>query len=124
MKNRFARKIVAGRLQAGLEKLSGAFSKRAAGILFFSKFVYGTRTAAQVLAGLQAMKLRKYLAVNILGVFSLLMLTIVLAYSIGATVASVSSIVHNVEVTFLIFVVVIILMHLVFGSYIKKTWSR
>lgn len=36
--------------------------------LFFSKFVYGTRTATQILMGLQKIAYHRYIAINTLGV--------------------------------------------------------
>lgn len=121
---RFAKKLVAGRIQRGLEKLSAAFSRHSGRVLYLSKFVYGTRTTAQVLAGLNLMPLRKYISINFMGVFSLLAFIVILAYSIGATVENMESIVHTVEIGFLIFVVLIVIAHLIFGSYFKKLWSR
>ena len=124
MKNRFARKVVVGRLQGSLEKLSGAFAKRAGLVLYLSKFVYGTRTSAQVLSGLQAMPLRRYVCINFLGILSLTLFIVILAYSIDATVGSIGTIVHDVQVAFLIFLVVLALAHVAFGAYFKKIWSR
>jgi membrane protein DedA with SNARE-associated domain len=50
-----------GRLLPWLER---TFNERGAQALFASKFVYGTRVMAQLLAGLHAMPLRLYLPVN------------------------------------------------------------
>jgi membrane protein DedA with SNARE-associated domain len=124
IKNRFAKRLVTGRVQKGLEKLSGAFSKRSGLVLYLSKFVYGTRTAAQVLSGLQGMSFRRYFGINFLGIFSLLMFIIILAYSIDATVEGIGGIIHTLETGFLIFVVVLITVQFLFGRYIKKIWSR
>lgn len=124
MKNRFAKKIVAGRVERNLEKLSGAFAGHNGKVLYFSKFVYGTRTAAQILAGLQLMPIRKYISVNFLGIFSLLASIVILAYSIDATVERVGGVVHDVEVAFLIFIIVLAIAHLAFGNYFKKKWFQ
>ncbi|HRN52114.1 MAG TPA: hypothetical protein PK788_01330 [Gemmatimonadaceae bacterium] len=40
------------------------YRERGAEALFLSKFVYGTRVMAQLIAGLQAMPLRLYFVVN------------------------------------------------------------
>lgn len=50
-----------GRLLPWLER---QYRERGAQALFASKFVYGTRVMAQLLAGLQGMPLRVYFAVN------------------------------------------------------------
>ena len=51
----------------GLERL---FNRKGVQILFLSKFVYGTRTAAQVLAGVHDMRFRTYVIVNFLAVLT------------------------------------------------------
>jgi len=124
MKNRFARRVVSGRLEKSLEKLDIAFTKRGALVLYLSKFVYGTRTAAQVLSGLHQMQLRKYVVVNFLGIFSLVSLISLIAYSIDATIERLTDIAHALEVAFLVFVCIVVLLHLVFGKYLKDIWSR
>lgn len=50
-----------GRLLPWLERV---YRERGAQALFLSKFVYGTRVMAQLIAGLQGMPLRLYFAVN------------------------------------------------------------
>lgn len=50
-----------GRLLPWLER---TFAERGALALFLSKFVYGTRVMAQLIAGLSGMPLRRYLPVN------------------------------------------------------------
>jgi membrane protein DedA with SNARE-associated domain len=124
MGERFARRMVKGKVQKRLEKLSGPFAKHREMVLFFSKFVYGARTAAQILAGLQKMPFRRYLTINILGVTVLTLFIAVLAYSIEETVENLTTIIHNVEIAFLIFVVVLVLAQLTLGAYFKKLWSR
>lgn len=124
MGERFARRMVKGKIQQRLEKLSGPFARHGAMVLFFSKFVYGARTAAQILAGLQKMPIRKYLAVNILGIATLTVFIAVLAFSIDETVENLTDLLHNVEVAFLIFIVVLVLAQLAIGAYLKRLWSR
>jgi membrane protein DedA with SNARE-associated domain len=124
MSERFARRMVKGKVQQRLEKLSGPFAKHGAMVLFFSKFVYGARTAAQILAGLQKMQFRRYMVINILGVTVLTLFIAALAYSIDETVENLTDLLHNVEVAFLIFVIVLVLAQLLIGAYFKKLWSR
>ncbi len=124
MGDRFARRMVKGKIQERLERLSGPFAKHGAMVLFFSKFVYGTRTAVQILAGLQKMPIRKYFSINILGIATLTTFMAVLAYSIDETVENITDLIHNVEIAFLVFVVVLVLTQLSLGAYFKKIWSR
>lgn len=124
IKNRFARKIVSGRLQKNIEKLSGVFARRGETVLFISKFVYGTRTATQILAGLQPMRFRKYISINFLGIFSLLMFLVALAYSIDATVENIRVIMDGVKIAFLIFIIILALIYFSLGTYFKKIWLQ
>jgi membrane protein DedA with SNARE-associated domain len=124
MKNRFARKVISDRLERSLAKIDEAFTKRGAVVLFMSKFVYGTRTAVQVLAGLHQMRLRTYIAINFLGIFSLVLFIAALAYSIDATIESLTEIAHTLEVAFLVFVAVLVLTHVIFGVIWKKWFQR
>jgi Uncharacterized membrane-associated protein len=124
LKSRLARGLLGTKTEAAIEKLSGPFVRNGSLVLFLSKFVYGTRIAAQVLSGVQGMPLRRYLTVNTLGVFSLTLALFLLAYLTESTVGDLENIVHNAQLSFLGFVVLIICGHLAFGSYIKKKWFR
>lgn len=73
----------AGRM---LPKMDRMISERGPQLLILSKFVYGTRTLAQVLAGVHRMPVPVYLAANALGVTSITLLLSGLAW-IVATVA-------------------------------------
>jgi membrane protein DedA with SNARE-associated domain len=124
MKKHFFRRAVSGRTAAAVERLSGAFSHHGPLVLFLSKFVYGTRIAAQVLSGVYAMRFRTYLSVNVLGVSALIAALFILARFTEATVGGLEAGVHAAEIAFLVFVVLIVSGHLAFGSYIKKRWFR
>jgi membrane protein DedA with SNARE-associated domain len=124
MKNRFARKVVSARLERSLEKLDLVFQKRGAMVLFMSKFVYGTRTAVQVLAGIHQMRLRKYAAVNFLGVGSLVAFVTLLFYSVGITIESIAEIKHTLEIAFLAIVIILILTHVLIGVIWKKWFQQ
>lgn len=120
----FFARFVEGRLESRMAKLSRAYERRAGTFLFLSKYVYGTRTVAQVLAGLHKMPMRRYQCVNFLGVLSLISVLVLLAYSTDLTVGRLGAAVHRFEVSFLVFAAVVVIAHLAIGSYIKRTWSR
>jgi membrane protein DedA with SNARE-associated domain len=122
--NKVANRFLSGKIKAMLERLSGAFSKRSVLVLYLSKFVYGTRIAAHILAGLKRMSISKYLSVNFLGTLSLIVLTVVLSYFIHASVSSMKGVVHTLEITMLGIVAVIIGTHLILGKFIKKIWYQ
>ena len=72
----------AGRLLPWLERL---FTERGAQALFASKFIYGTRVMAQLLAGLHGMPLRIYLAVNTLAIVAVTLTLTGIAVAIAHT---------------------------------------
>ena len=72
----------AGRLLPWLERL---FTERGAQALFASKFIYGTRVMAQLLAGLHGMPLRTYLAVNTLAIVAVTLTLTGIAVAIAHT---------------------------------------
>lgn len=51
--------------------LSNSFKSSGLAILFFSKFVYGTRTVAQILCGVHSLNFAKYFFTNISGILAL-----------------------------------------------------
>lgn len=108
------------RLLGGVEKTFDAGGKR---VLFMSKFVYGTRTLIQVLAGVHGMPLRSYLATNIAGVLAVTALLTVVAYTVVGTTHQFGTILQYIEVAFLLFVLVIFAGYLVAGSRLRKQWS-
>jgi membrane protein DedA with SNARE-associated domain len=120
----FFARFIEGRLESRIAKLSRAYERRAGMFLFLSKYVYGTRTVAQVLAVLHKMPMRRYQCVNFLGVLSLILVLIALAYSTDLTVGKLGDVVHGFEISFLVFAAIVVAGHLVVGGYIKKTWSR
>ena len=124
IKEKFGERMMNGRLRRGLERLTGAFSRHGTTVLFFSKFVYGTRTAAQVLSGMHHMRLRTYIGINFLGTLSLFAFIAALAYSVDATVEKLQGIAHSVEAAFLAFVIVLLLAHLILAIIFKKTWFQ
>ncbi len=124
MKNYFARKIVPGRIQKTIEKFSFVFTYRSDAVLYFSKFIYGTRTAIQILSGLHAMPFRKYVTINFLGTFSLFLFFAILEYSIDTTVENIQGIVNDIQVGFFIFIIILVVFYLFASYYFKKIWFQ
>ncbi len=119
-----SRRFLSDRTMTALEKISGAFYRRASLVLYLSKFVYGTRIATHVLAGLKRMKLRTYLGVNFLGSLSLIALIAFISYSANVTASSLGGMFRKIEVVFLLAVLLLAAGHFVLGIFIKKTWSQ
>ncbi|WP_245730645.1 DedA family protein [Pseudohongiella acticola] len=105
---------------AGAEKAFSAGGKR---LLFMSKFIYGTRALAQVLAGVHRMPLRSYLVVNTAGVIAVTVVLTVIAYSVIGTTYRLGEVMQYVEVAFLLFVLVTIGGYILVGNRLRKQWS-
>lgn len=109
------------RLVDGLDQL---FRQRGAQVLFLSKFVYGTRAIAQVLAGVHDMPLRAYLVANALGVMTLTLALSALAWSVAGTTRRFADVVHGMQTGFLAFVAVAAAAHLAVALVARRRWSR
>lgn len=105
----------------GLERL---FTHKGAQILFLSKFVYGTRTVAQVLAGVHDMPFRVYVVVNFLGVLALSAALVAIAYSVVGTTRQLADLVEDLEIAFLVFVVIAVTANYLVSRLVRKKWSR
>jgi membrane protein DedA with SNARE-associated domain len=118
------RRFVSDRVRAAMDRLSKPFDAHMGKALFISKFVYGTRTAAQVLAGARGMPLRAYVSVNFLGILALTLSLIALGFSADFTVVGLESAASRAQAGFLIFLVAAAVIHIVAGKIAKKTWFR
>lgn len=105
----------------GLERL---FTRKGVEILFLSKFVYGTRTVAQVFAGVHDMPFRTYIVVNFLGVLALSGALVAIAYSVVGTTRQLGEFVDDLEIAFLVFVVIAVAANYLVSRLLRKKWSR
>ncbi|MCP1675422.1 membrane protein DedA with SNARE-associated domain [Natronocella acetinitrilica] len=105
----------------GLERM---FSRKGAQILFLSKFVYGTRTITQVLAGVHDMAFRTYIVVNFLGVLALSAALVAIAYSIVGSSRQLGDIFERLEIAFLLFVVIAVATNYLVSRLLRSKWSR
>lgn len=105
----------------GLERL---FNRKGVQILFLSKFVYGTRTAAQVLAGVHDMRFRTYIIVNFLAVLTLFAVFVSLAYSVVGTTRQLGDLIEDIEIAFLIFIVIAVSANYIASRVLRNRWSR
>jgi membrane protein DedA with SNARE-associated domain len=124
IKERFFKKLVGEKIKALKNKLEGAFNRHGAKMLFLSKFVYGTRVAAQILSGAHRMPLLRYFVTNILGVFCLTIIIVILAYVIDFSVEGLAGTIRRAEITFLILVAIVGVLHVILGMYFKKRWFK
>lgn len=116
--------LIRPRLKQAAERLSALFRRRALQILFLSKFVYGTRTAAQLLSGVHRVPVWSYLAVNILGVVALGGFYLALMYGAATTLENFEQLASRVHLGLALAAVMAVLVQLIIGQVIKRQWSR
>lgn len=109
------------KLVKGLDRL---FAQRGPEVLFLSKFVYGTRMLAQILAGIHQMPLRAYLIANTLGVASLTLVLSGIAWSVAGTARRYADIVNSLEVAFLLFIVIATIAYASVATIARRRWSQ
>lgn len=107
-----------------VNRLDALFDRRGAQMLFLSKFVYGTRVVAQVLAGLHDMPLRLYLIVNTLGVTALTLVLSGIAWAITGTARHFADFVQSVEIAFFAFIVVAAMGYASAAVVARRRWSQ
>ena len=106
---------------SGLERL---FARKGAHLLVLSKFVYGTRVAIQVLAGVHKMPFRTYLVANSLGVLAVTGTLVLIAYSVIGTARRLDEVMQDVELAFLLFVAVVLLGYYFVGRRMRRQWFQ
>lgn len=109
------------KLVDGLDRL---FTRRGAQLVFLSKFVYGTRVVAQLLAGVHDMPVRRYLVANTLGVVVLTLLLCGLAWSTAAATSRVVTVAYQLPIAFAVFVALAAIGYLVAAGIARRQWSR
>lgn len=88
--------------------------------IVYSKFIYGTRTIAQVIAGMHHMNLSGYTIANSIGTVAYILLLIALGYVFNFSTQNIQAIIHNGGVILGIFVVAIMLINIWINKSIKK----
>ena len=102
------------------QSLAAVFDRHGYRILYFSKFIYGTRTAVQILSGMHKMPFVRYITVNTFGVLSLLFLVIIVGVLTGKGVESLSSIFHRFSIFVAVGMTAVVLIHLWLKRALKK----
>lgn len=107
-----------------LAAISALFSRRALMTLFLSKFVYGTRTAVQILSGAHRISFLPYFFVNLSGILLLNAVFVIL----GATAKNFFDVFADspwrIWVSFGVFVALALAIHMLFKKLIWKKWSQ
>lgn len=112
------------RTEAVMLRLESLFRTRGTQVLVLSKFVYGSRVAAQILSGIHKVPFRKYLAANCFGVILFMATLFILGHFVNGTVDQFGDALHVVGASFVAFVVLAVLAHLIIGRMVKKRWFK
>ncbi|MDO8908987.1 MAG: DedA family protein [Pseudohongiella sp.] len=107
-----------------LDGVQQAFSRGGKRILFMSKFVYGTRTIVQVLAGVHGMVWTSYILVNTAGVLAVTAVLTALSYLVMSTAYRLDDVVQNMEMAFLMFAVITVAGFFLFSRKMKQRWTQ
>lgn len=107
-----------------VDRLQALISRNGLRLLFLSKFVYGTRIVAQVLAGALGMRFRSWLVVNFAAVVTITLAMAGLAWGVVGTAQRMENLVQHVELAFLLFLLLAIAAYLVIGTRMRKRWFQ
>jgi membrane protein DedA with SNARE-associated domain len=110
-----------GRIVNRLQRL---FSSNGPRLLYLSKFVYGTRIAAQVIAGALRMPPASWFLVNFAGVVTVTLALAGLSWGVVGTARRLEDLVRHIEVTFLLLVLFAGGLYLLVGIVMRKRWFR
>ncbi len=111
------------RVQKAVAGLSHMFQRNDSYVLFMSKFIYGTRIAAQVLCGMHKMNMRRYLAVNTAGVLALMAVYTFVVYTALETADAMGDARYRLQITFGVIIAVLVVVQFSIKYFFKK-WSR
>jgi membrane protein DedA with SNARE-associated domain len=103
-----------------IDQISTFFSKHSFKTLFYSKFIYGTRTVVQMLGGAKGLKVTKYLAVNSLGTIGYIAVIVALGYTFKLGIEDLERIIHSAQILFLLFIATIFFINLWLQKTLKK----
>jgi membrane protein DedA with SNARE-associated domain len=118
------KRMIKERVRDELHRLLHIVHNRPLHILYLSKFVYGTRIAAQVMCGMKKAPLWKYLLVNIFGIISLGLLYVIIVKISIIFVLNVERLKNNVFIVLGIMVLITAIIHVTFYTIAQKKWSQ
>lgn len=110
--------------QTKLKKIENIFNKQSLKILFLSKFMYGTRVAAQLLAGIYRIRFGRYFIVNMLGTTSLLVVFTAITYFVKESAEAIEVFTRRLEISILLFVIAVVVLHIISKQVIQRIWFR
>lgn len=103
-----------------LEKSSAWFDKYGLRILFYSKFLYGTRVIVQIVCGMRRLSFLPYLLVNTLGLVTVYILIFAIIFTTNISIEALQLGAHRFEILFLVLALLGIIVHICVKSILKK----
>ena len=123
LKRRFVHRMYA-RVAPKIERLSAVFVENPIKILILSKFVYGTRTAMQVLSGMYRVPYRRYLIGDLIGSVLLILFTFALGLGVQKVFNTTVLDVRNILLSLSVFVVLFLVLTYSAKKVIEKLWFQ
>jgi membrane protein DedA with SNARE-associated domain len=102
------------------KKFSAFFTAHGALLVFLSKFIYGTRIAGQIIAGMHRINFFKFLFATTLGSMIWFTIFYVLLRTADLSVSSVKSVASHIQLTFLVVAIVLTCINIFTGTYVRK----
>lgn len=111
-----------GRHLREAEKLERFYRKHGVMTVFIAKFVYGTRVATQLLAGMYRTDFLKFVLVTVAGASIWFWFFYFLLRFTNVGLEGVAATAFRLEVVLLAVVVALVLFYFLIGKYIKRRW--
>ena len=106
------------------EKFSAFFKKYGAVLVYFTKFIYGTRIASHILAGANKISYYKFIVATALGTATWFGIFYFLIRSIDVGIENAKATAFRIEILFLAIVVIMLLLNWFTGTYIRKRMMK
>ena len=113
-----------GELRTWAERLSALFVRNSFFVIILSKFMYGTRTATQILAGVYKVTFHQYILADIIGVLGLNVIFVIFSILARAGSLSIEDFSKQVTVSLVVLGTLAVLFHIVAKKFIMKKWFQ
>jgi membrane protein DedA with SNARE-associated domain len=105
-------------------KFSEFFSKHGVRLVFFTKFVYGTRIASHVLAGLHKIGYARFLGATMAGTATWFAIFYFLIRSINVGITAAKATAFRIQILFLGVVAILLVVNWFTGKYLRKKMMK
>lgn len=107
-----------------INRLSQFTEKHGFKAIFYSKFIYGTRTIVQILAGMERLSFFKYSFVNSIGTLGYIAVILLLGYGLHLSTENIQTLLHNGALTLSLFILIVTLVNIWINKQLKKRLLR